>query len=283
MRYPKSSCLELDLQLAQLKVLTPHSSLQLKYIIKIKFRSHKDLSLQLSHTPLYPQPAVTHNSGGTEDEQQLSPAEPPDSTLTSRNEKTIGKLGTRFLGSSDKSPAGLLAPAAGGEEAERGRGGDLASPSATHPRVRRRPRASCGSEVPFPSRPGPAARRERGPPRREGCARVDCEGSERRQKGERRGAGRGERDREAQAQPPPMFVIVVSRFRRRRMPGEGGPEEEPRGGSGCGGSSRTMAQDMLSTFAEEYSKYLLVFLFTFLHDLYQSLSWISNHKEIIYK
>lgn len=68
---------------------------------------------------------------------------------------------------------------------------------------------------------------------------MDCEGSERRQKGERRGAGRGERDREAQAQPPPMFVIVVSRFRRRRMPGEGGPEEEPRGGSGCGGSSRS--------------------------------------------
>ena len=54
---------------------------------------------------------------------------------------------------------------------------------------------------------------------------MDCEGSERRQKGERRGAGRGERDREAQAQPPPMFVIVVSRFRRRRMPGEGGPED----------------------------------------------------------
>lgn len=44
-----------------------------------------------------------------------------------------------------------------------------------------------------------------------------------------------------------------------------------------------MAQDMLSTFAEECSKYLMVFLFTSLHDLYQSLSWISNHKEIIYK
>ncbi|XP_015138146.1 translation initiation factor IF-2-like isoform X1 [Gallus gallus] len=96
MRYPKSSCLELDLQLAQLK---------------IKFRRHKDLSLQLSHTPLYPQPAVTHNSGGTEDEQQLSPAEPPDSTLTSRNEETIGKLGTSFLGSSDNGPRAGSAPA----------------------------------------------------------------------------------------------------------------------------------------------------------------------------
>ncbi|XP_072184174.1 uncharacterized protein [Excalfactoria chinensis] len=51
---------------------------------EIKLRRHKDLSLQLSHSPFHPQPAVTHNSGGTEDEQQLSRAEPPDSTLTSR-------------------------------------------------------------------------------------------------------------------------------------------------------------------------------------------------------
>lgn len=57
-------------------------------------------------------------------------------------------------------------------------------------------------------------------------------------RGERRGAGRGERVRGAQAQPPPMFVIVVSGFRRRRMPGEGGPEEEPWGGSGGAGESR---------------------------------------------
>lgn len=44
-----------------------------------------------------------------------------------------------------------------------------------------------------------------------------------------------------------------------------------------------MAQDMLSTFAEQCSKNVMVFLFTSVHDLCQLLSWISNNKEIICK